>query len=49
MSEHETDERHAPTVADQAVIRESITMGLYITISLLASSRPNPTAIRAPC
>jgi hypothetical protein len=48
MTEHETDERHAPTVADQAVIRESITMGLYITISLLAVLSAQPHGRETP-
>jgi hypothetical protein len=42
MAEHDAEVRHAPTVADQAVIRESITMGLYITISLLAVLSAQP-------
>jgi hypothetical protein len=42
MTGHDADERHAPTVTDQAVIRESITMGLYITISLLAVLSAQP-------
>jgi hypothetical protein len=37
----EVDERHAP-MADQAAIRESITMALYITISLLAVLTAQP-------
>jgi hypothetical protein len=42
MTEHDADERRAPTVADQAVVRESVTMGLYITISLLAVLSAQP-------
>jgi hypothetical protein len=43
VTEHDAEVPHAPRVADQAVIRESITMGLYITISLLAvlSAKPH--------
>jgi hypothetical protein len=49
MHVEDADERHGPTVADQAVIRESLTMGLYITISLLAvlSAQPHGDPGRA--
>jgi hypothetical protein len=44
MHRDETDERHdLATVSDPAIMRESLTMGLYITISLLAvlSTKPH--------
>jgi hypothetical protein len=47
MSIHDAEETHEPaTAVDRAVIRESITMGLYITISLLAvlSAQPHGDA-----
>jgi hypothetical protein len=50
MTEPDTGERHTlPTVADDTVIRESITMGLYLTISLLAVLTAQPPAeVSAP-
>jgi hypothetical protein len=43
MPIHDAEEHHDPaTVVDRAVIRESITMGLYITISLLAVLAAQP-------
>ena len=44
MHVHDADERHDPaTGADPVIVRESLTMGLYITISLLAvlSAKPH--------
>jgi hypothetical protein len=43
MGVDDADERHGlATVADPAIVRESITMGLYITISLLAVMSAKP-------
>jgi hypothetical protein len=49
VPEGDAEVRHPSTVADHAVIRESITMGLYITISLLAvlSAQPRGGSTRA--